>query len=127
MGENNNKNNKKVGAGLHLLIVDDSGLSRKMLARVLCAAGYTCDSAENGQVALDKLRINMTNAALSGTGGAGVGGTRLYDAVLTDYEMPVMNGPTSVKAMRLMGYKNKIFGLTGNGLAEQVPEGHDMT
>ena len=46
--------------------------------------------------------------------------TKLYDAILTDFEMPVMNGPTSVKEMRLMGYKNKIFGVTGNGLAEQV-------
>ena len=71
--------------------------------------------AENGQIALDRLRTNMTDASI------GTSGVKLYDAVLTDFEMPVMNGPTSVKEMRLMGYKNKIFGVTGNGLAEQVP------
>ena len=58
---------------------------------------------------------------MAASSGAANDGTKLYDAVLTDFEMPVMNGPTSVKEMRLMGYKNKIFGVTGNGLAEQVP------
>ena len=84
----------------------------------MCSAGHTCDLAENGQIALDKLRENMTAPRDSANDGA----IKLYDAILTDYEMPVMNGPTSVKEMRLMGYKNKIFGVTGNGLAEQVPQ-----
>ena len=39
-----------------LLVVDDSQLSRKMLCKVLRAAGHYCDEAEDGVGAIDKVR-----------------------------------------------------------------------
>ncbi|MEH2612271.1 hybrid sensor histidine kinase/response regulator [Bradyrhizobium sp. AZCC 1693] len=58
-----------------VLLVDDSAFFRNMLAPVLKAAGYKVRVAVNAQEGLAALRSNQT-----------------YDVVLTDIEMPDMNG-----------------------------------
>ncbi|MCP4565302.1 MAG: hybrid sensor histidine kinase/response regulator, partial [Bosea sp.] len=62
-------------ASQSVLLVDDSAFFRNMLAPVLKAAGYKVRTAPNAQEALAALR--------SGQG---------FDVVLTDIEMPDMNG-----------------------------------
>lgn len=60
-----------------LLIVDDSAAMREFIARVIAVSGFdvgACLHASNGQEALDVLRSNW------------------IDIVLTDVNMPVMNG-----------------------------------
>ena len=47
---------------------------------------------------------------------------RLYDMILCDSVMPVMDGPTAVQIIRELGYKNPILGVTGNTLPEQVAD-----
>ena len=39
--------------------------------------------------------------------------------VITDNQMPVMDGVTSVKMMRELGYKNTIVMITGNSVGEE--------
>jgi two-component system chemotaxis sensor kinase CheA len=58
-----------------VLLVDDSAFFRNMLAPVLKAAGYKVRVAVNAQEGLSALRSNHT-----------------FDVVLTDIEMPDMNG-----------------------------------
>jgi two-component system chemotaxis sensor kinase CheA len=58
-----------------VLLVDDSAFFRNMLAPVLKAAGYKVRVAVNAQEGLAALRSNQT-----------------FDVVLTDIEMPDMNG-----------------------------------
>ncbi len=58
----------------HLLIVDDNKVNRILLARGLEADGHKVETAENGRLALEKLRSNS------------------FDLVLLDIEMPEMNG-----------------------------------
>jgi phosphoserine phosphatase RsbU/P len=58
----------------HLLVVDDNELNRDMLARRIRQQGLTCDLAENGRQALDRLR------------------TAAYDLVLLDIMMPEVDG-----------------------------------
>ena len=36
---------------------------------------------------------------------------------MIDYQMPTMDGPTAISAIRAMGYKGIILGLTGNVVA----------
>ncbi|KAJ1435094.1 hypothetical protein B484DRAFT_277379 [Ochromonadaceae sp. CCMP2298] len=96
----------KTSAGF-LLVVDDSLMSRKMLVRLLCAKKYTCVQAEDGLQALEVYR------ELLGRGGR-------LDAVLMDFEMPQMNGPTATWHLRQLGYSGLVIGVTGNVLPDDV-------
>jgi CheY-like chemotaxis protein len=65
-----------------LVVEDDFGL-RETLKDVLGQAGYTIDLAENGQIALDKIRTGP-----------------LPDLILLDLMMPIMGGRQFLKAMK---------------------------
>lgn len=64
------------------LIVDDSTSMLQMVAFTLRQAGFTVLDAQNGQLGLDKLK------------GAQV------DLIITDLNMPVMDGLTFIKQVR---------------------------
>jgi len=71
--------------GLNVLLVDDSGVMRKLVSKALRAAGLDIAStaeAGNGQEGLDAL------------------GNGKFDVVLCDWNMPVMDGLTFVKEAR---------------------------
>jgi CheY-like chemotaxis protein len=90
-----------------LLVVDDSRLCRKMLQKCLRADGHTCCEAEDGLEAIAMVKERIGH----GTGGHG----RPFDAVLMDFIMPNMDGPTATQEIRALGYTAPIFGVTGNG------------
>ena len=92
----------------HLLIVDDSSLNRKMLLRIFRAAGHTCDEAEDGVIAVAKVKEMMSSSA------------KAYSAILMDFVMPNMDGPTATKEIRALGYTAPIYGVTGNTLDTDV-------
>ena len=94
-----------------LLVVDDSRLNRKMLCKILRGAGYICDEAEDGLLAVAKVEEKMAT---------GDEWKRSYDAVLMDYVMPNMDGPTATKIIRSLGYSAPVFGVTGNALDSDV-------
>ena len=96
-----------------ILVVDDSSLNRKMLCRLLRTAGYTCDEANDGESAVEKVKARIE----SGIGGEMKG---FYDAILMDFVMPVMDGPTATQAIRGLGYSDPIFGVTGNALDSDI-------
>ena len=91
-------------ARLHILIVEDVVSNRKLLRRILERQGHICEEAENGQVALDKVRHS----------------DRPYDTILMDFEMPVMDGPTATQQIRELDSDVFIVGVTGNTLSEDV-------
>ena len=65
-----------------ILVVDDTRSMRKMVATVLQAAGYQVEEASDGAEALEKAR------------------GRVFDLVVTDHNMPRMDGVTLVRALR---------------------------
>jgi YesN/AraC family two-component response regulator len=68
-----------------ILVVDDSGTMRQLIAMTLKKMGCTSISdAANGRVALQKLEANVP------------------DIVLTDIDMPEMNGLEFIEAARAM-------------------------
>ena len=93
-----------------ILIVDDSALNRKMMRRYFTTAGHTCTEAIDGKHA-----VNLVKERLSETHGK-----KTFDAILMDFVMPVMDGPTACKAIRASGYKSLIFGVTGNNRERDV-------
>lgn len=64
------------------LIVDDSRVVRKVARRILEAHGYTVAEAADGQQALDACRQGLP------------------DCVLLDWNMPVMDGLSFLRALR---------------------------
>ena len=64
------------------LIVDDSSVVRKVARRILEDIDYVVDEAEDGQEAFDKCRQEMP------------------DAILLDWQMPVMGGLEFLKLLR---------------------------
>ena len=93
------------------LVVDDSGLNRKMLCRLFRSQGYLCDEADDGLKAVQKVRDKMVS---------GEGLKEEYDVILMDFVMPNMDGPTATQEIRDLGYRGRIFGLTGNALESDV-------
>jgi CheY-like chemotaxis protein len=51
---------------------------------------------------------------------AAAAAARGYDAILMDFVMPVMDGPTATKAIRELGFTRPIFGVTGNALKSDI-------
>jgi two-component system chemotaxis response regulator CheY len=68
--------------GRTCLVVDDSRVVRKVARRILEANGYAVTEAGNGQEALTTCRGSMP------------------DCVLLDWNMPVMDGLSFLKALR---------------------------
>ena len=64
------------------LVVDDSSVVRKVARRILEDLDYIVDEAEDGQEAFDKCRQEMP------------------DAILLDWQMPVMGGLEFLKLIR---------------------------
>lgn len=66
----------------HILIVDDSASIRQMVEVTLKSAGYQVTAAKDGQEAFELCQKNQ------------------YDFVLTDQNMPRMDGLTLIKSLR---------------------------
>jgi two-component system, chemotaxis family, chemotaxis protein CheY len=64
------------------LVVDDSSVVRKVARRILEDLDYIIEEAEDGQEAFDKCRQEMP------------------DAILLDWQMPVMSGLDFLKLLR---------------------------
>ena len=90
-----------------ILVVDDAASNRKMLIRILKANGYVCEQAEDGQQALDRYVESVESG-------------ELFYAIIMDFEMPVMNGPTATGHLRAMGCTVPIIGVTGNMLPDDI-------
>jgi two-component system chemotaxis response regulator CheY len=73
---------------MNALIVDDSAFIRRYLKQLLSASGNTCDEAVHGREAIDKLEAG-----------------ELFDLMLLDVNMPVMDGLACVKAISGSGLK----------------------
>ncbi len=76
---------EKQFTGKRLLMAEDNELNREIAVTILEDAGFKVDTAQNGEIALEKLQ----------SADAGY-----YAAVLMDIRMPVMDGYTATKAIR---------------------------
>ena len=94
-----------------LLIVEDSLLNRKMLCKLLRSSGYTCEEACDGLGAVEKVKAKMARGPYEKS---------TYDAILMDFVMPNVDGPTATDVIRGLGYKGPVFGLTGNTSGSDV-------
>ena len=73
---------RQSGLRRKVLIVDDSLVTRKMVARAFEKAKFIVDTAENGVEGVKKMKASI------------------YDIAFMDIDMPVMNGFEATKALR---------------------------
>lgn len=91
----------------NILIVDDSASMRQMVSFTLKTAGHAVDDAADGVIALDKAKA------------------KAYDLVVSDVNMPNMDGIGLVKELRgIESYKfTPILLLTTESAPEKKQEG----
>jgi signal transduction histidine kinase/CheY-like chemotaxis protein len=87
---------ESVNQKLNILIADDAKTNRIILKNLLEEAGHSVEVVENGQQLLERI----STFTLSGDGR----GAR-YDLVLTDIQMPIMDGITAAQNFRQLESK----------------------
>ena len=90
-------------SGKRLLLVEDNAVNMQIAQLILNQAGFTVETAENGQLAVD-----MVSASEPG----------YYNAILMDIQMPVMDGYAATRAIRALRRR-----LTANVFREDVEAG----
>jgi DNA-binding NtrC family response regulator len=91
-------------AGARVLLVEDEANMIRTLSRILERKGYAVDAASNGQQALDRLQQVD------------------YDLVITDLNMPVMDGLTLLRHMSELNQHPGTIVLTGHGTIQSAVE-----
>jgi two-component system capsular synthesis sensor histidine kinase RcsC len=86
---------------LMILVVDDHPINRRLLADQLGSLGYQCKTAADGVDALNVMSKNK------------------IDIVLSDVNMPNMDGYRLTQRIREMGLTLPVIGVTANALAEE--------
>ncbi|MBW2617186.1 MAG: response regulator [Deltaproteobacteria bacterium] len=79
-----------------ILVVDDERGIRYLLSDVLSDAGFEVSMAKDGQESLDQLEDNR------------------FDLVITDINMPRLDGIEMLKRMKMAGRKEKVIIMTAN-------------
>ncbi|TVT99349.1 hypothetical protein EJB05_55282 [Eragrostis curvula] len=91
---------------IRVLLVEDEAINRAVARAVLKAAGgVELNEAENGEEAVRRVREL----------GAGA-----YDLILTDRQMPVMDGHEATRQIRALGVTTPIVGVSSDCLAADV-------
>jgi CheY-like chemotaxis protein len=88
-----------------ILLAEDGEDNRRLITYHLTKAGAVVDVAVNGRVALDLLEASRLDG-------------RPYDLLVTDMQMPVMDGYTLARTLRKRGSVLPIVALTAHAMAE---------
>ena len=94
---------------MRVLIVDDDEIALELLSEALSGAGYNVTAAHNGVEALEILR------------------TGLYRIVISDWEMPEMNGIELCRRIRERSFASYVYIIlvTSRDSTEHVVQGLD--
>ena len=101
-----------ISSKIKIALVDDSDISRKLLNRLLGSHSFIKENKCKIYESVDGLdAISMLHNKIN-----------KFSIIFMDNIMPSISGVLASKILRGFGYKNLIFGITGNGLTEDVNE-----
>jgi len=98
--ETSSANDEELLNGMNILLVEDMAFNVLFARHLLEGWRAKVDVAENGEVAVSKLKNQQ------------------YDVVLMDLEMPVMDGYASAKGIRVFDNKTPIIALTASATVD---------
>lgn len=107
--EEDNKANDSIPdfIGNKILLVEDNELNRKIAVEILKEAGFTLETAEDGTIAVEKMRHAHAGQ---------------YDLILMDVQMPQMDGYKATRLIRKLNEPEKanipIIAMTANAFAQ---------
>jgi PAS domain S-box-containing protein len=98
---------QEIGASIRgrILLVEDGPDNQRLIAHLLGRAGATVDVAANGRLGLEMIASAESRGVP-------------YDLILTDIQMPEMDGYTMAKELRKRAFTRPIVALTAHALAE---------
>nr|MCU0617991.1 ATP-binding protein [Gemmatimonadaceae bacterium] len=88
-----------------VLLAEDGPDNQRLIGHYLRTAGATVTIAENGAIALEAMRSALAT-------------TTPYDLLVTDMQMPELDGYSLAKALRREGVTTPIIALTAHAMAE---------
>ena len=98
-------------SGKYVLLAEDNHINCEIVKRLLTRRGLTVETAENGQIALNKYMMNAP---------------RTYDAILMDVRMPYMDGLKAARMIRASGKSDAktipIMAMTANAYDEDIQQ-----
>lgn len=97
----------KIKLDCRVLLVEDGPDNQKLVSFMLRKAGAEVDIAENGLIGMETALAARDN------------GTP-YDVILTDMQMPVMDGYTATAKLREQGYDGPIVALTAHAMTDDA-------
>lgn len=96
-------------SGKYVLLAEDNHINCEIVKRLLTRRGLTVETAENGQIALNKYMMNAP---------------RTYDVILMDVWMPYMDGLKAARMIRASGKSDAktipIMAMTANAYDEDI-------
>ena len=96
-------------SGKYVLLAEDNRINCEIVKRLLTRRGLTVETAENGQIALNKFMMNAP---------------RTYDLILMDVRMPYMDGLKAARMIRASGKSDArtipIMAMTANAYEEDI-------
>lgn len=91
-------------SGSHILLVEDNALNREIIHGMLSFSGIIIQDAINGKEAVELYRANPS----------------LYELILMDIQMPIMDGYEATKIIRSLDQKIPIIALTANAMVADI-------
>jgi CheY-like chemotaxis protein len=86
-----------------ILLAEDGPENQRLIAFLLRKAGAVVEIAENGRIALELLTAEQAEG---------------FDLLVTDMQMPVMDGYSLVQELRAQGLALPVVALTANAMVE---------